>query len=411
MYGCQQNLIKTDKDTKAILEYLCSESVKLSNAGTYYARQLYFKTGKIIGKYDLTKIMKGNIHFQAMTSNSAQQCLISVAESFQSYKGLLKGIKKGTVTQRPKLPGYKKNGLAVVTFSSRHIKLTSEGLRFPLGNLVRTWFGIKYFYLPMPSNLDYNSIKEYRILPRNGCLYIEFIYKVEEEQPELDKTKFLSIDHGMNNWLTCVSNANTSFIIDGKHLKSINQGYNKRVAFLNNGFWSKRLARLSEKRNRQMRDAINKASRLVVNHCLENKIGVVIFGWNVGQKNNINLGKKTNQKFVQIPTGRLKDRIKQLCEQYSIKFVETEESYTSKASFIDGDLLPKYGEKPERWQPSGKRTKRGLYCTKMKWLINADCNGAANIARKVAAIFRLDLSGVSRGVLTAPLKIRLWSIQ
>jgi IS605 OrfB family transposase len=217
----------------------------------------------------------------------------------------------------------------------------------------------------------------------------------------------------MDNWLTCVSNVGTSFIIDGRHLKSINQGYNKRVASLMNGkangFWSKRLAYLTEKRNRTMRDAINKTSKRIINHCLDNNIGTVIFGWNTGQKNSINLGKKTNQKFVQIPTGRLKDRIKQLCDQYGICFVETEESYTSKASFVDNDLIPTFGEKPEGWKSSGKRVKRGLYRTAQGWLINADCNGAVNIGRKVATMLKLDFSGVGRGELSAPLRIKIWS--
>lgn len=257
MFGCQQNLIKADKDTQAILEYLCSESVKLSNCGTYYARQLYFKTGKIIGKFDLHKQLGNNIHFQALYSQVAQQCLTTVAESFKSYIGLLKGIKKGTVTQRPKLPGYRQGGLALITFPNQAVKLKKEGLRFPLGSKVKAWFGIDCFYLPMPSNLDFKAIREYRILPRNGCFYLEFVYKVESAKPELDSSKCLAIDHGMNNWLTCVSNTGTSFIVDGKHLKSINQGYNKRVAFLMegkaNGYWSKRLAGLTERRNRQMR--------------------------------------------------------------------------------------------------------------------------------------------------------------
>jgi IS605 OrfB family transposase len=96
-----------------------------------------------------------------------------------------------------------------------------------------------------------------------------------------------------------------------------------------------------------MRDATNKAARIVINHCIDHKIGTVVFGWNVGQKDSINLGSKTNQKFVQVPTARLKNRIAQLCEQYGIKFVETEESYTSKTSFLDNDVLPTFGAKPE----------------------------------------------------------------
>ena len=416
MFGCQQNLISPNNDLKAILEFLCSESSKLTNCGIYYARQMYFKTGKIPSRADLHKVLgteNRNLHYKAFYSDTAQQILTTIAESFKSYIGLLKGIKEGIVTQRPRLPNYRQGGLALVTYTWRSVKLKDGLLRFPLGTKVKAWFGLDAFYLPLPTNLDHKAIREYRILPRNGCFYLELIYKTETIQADVDSSQALMIDHGMNNWLTCVSNIGTSFILDGLHLKSINQGYNKRVAFLMegkaNGYWSKRLERLTENRNRVMRDAINKAARKVINHCLVNNLGTVIFGWNVGMKNGMNLGTKTNQKFVQIPTGRLKDRIAQLCEQYGIRFVETEESYTSKASFVDLDLLPTFGEKPEGWQPSGQRVKRGLYRTLQGLLINADCNGAANIGRKVAATLGLCLKEVSRGALLTPLKVPLWS--
>ncbi len=322
MYGCQQNLISPDKDLKAVLELLCSEASKLINCGTYYARQLFFKTGRIPSRGKLHKVLgtdNRNIHYRAFYSDTAQQILNSVAESFQSYLGLLAGIKEGTVTQHPRLPGYRQGGLALVTFTGRSVKLKNGMLRFPLGKQVKAWFGIDAFYLTMPSNLEYASIREYRILPRNGCFYLELVYQKEAVKSDVNVDSVLMIDHGMDNWITCISNIRTSFIVDGRHLKSINQGYNKRVATLmsgkNNEFWSKRLERLTESRNRTMRDAVNKAARKVINHCVSSKIGTVIFGWNKNQKDSINLGTKTNQKFVQIPTGRLKARIAQLCEQ------------------------------------------------------------------------------------------------
>ncbi|OKH41546.1 RNA-guided endonuclease InsQ/TnpB family protein, partial [Scytonema sp. HK-05] len=415
-YGCQQHLINATSDVIAILEFLCVESAKLANCGTYYARQLYFKTGKIPSKFDLHKLFKSNSHFQAMYSHVAQQCLTTVAESFKSYIGLLKGIKKGTVDQHPKMPGYRKGGLALVTYPKADVKLKNGLLRFPLGSKVKAWFRLDAFYLPMPSNLKFADIKEFRIVPRNKCFYIEYVYKqLDIAVINLDQSKVLGIDHGVNNWLTCVSNVATSFIIDGKHLKSMNQWFNKQVSTIKEGkpqgFWNKKLAHITEKRNRQVRDAVNKAARLVINHCLDNKIGTVVFGWNKGQKDGADMGKKNNQKFVQVPTARLKDRIAQLCEQYGIQFVETEESYTSKASFLDNDMLPKYGEKPERWQSSGMRVKRGLFRTANNFFLNADANGAANILRKVAIKLGLDLSGISRVSLIAPLKVRLWTLQ
>jgi putative transposase len=275
----------------------------------------------------------------------------------------------------------------------------------------------------MPSNLEFKTIREVRILPRNRQFYAEFVYKNDSIECLLDKSKVLGIDHGVNNWITCVSNAGTSFIIDGLHLKSINQWYNKSIAKIKEnkpqGFWSNRLAAITEKRNRQMRDAVNKAARIVINHCIDNQIGFIVFGWNTGQKDNSNMGKKNNQKFVQIPTAKLKNRIAQLCEQYGVDFIETEESYTSKTSFLDNDVLPTFGEKPVGeaspkglgWKSSGNRVTRGQFKTSTGLKINADCNGAANIIRKVTAMFKFDLDGVGRGCLSQPKKVLLWTLR
>jgi len=125
---------------------------------------------------------------------------------------------------------------------------------------------------------------------------------MKTQSVKLDAGQALSIDQGLNNWLTCVDTKGQSFIIDGKHLKSKNQWYNKQIATIKEnkpqGFWSKRLALITEKRNRQMRDAVNKAARLIINHCLKHGIGTVVFGWNKGQKQSIELGAKNNQKSV-----------------------------------------------------------------------------------------------------------------
>ncbi|WP_313935358.1 RNA-guided endonuclease InsQ/TnpB family protein [Anabaena azotica] len=381
----------------------------------YLARQLFLKTGKIVSKFDLIYEYKQNKHYQALYSQAAQQALITVAESFQSFKQLRKVFFEGKIEQKPRLPNYrKKGGLALVSYPKQALKLVNGQIRVPLGSLVKTWFGIDSFTIPLPSNLDYLEIKELRILPRNGCFYAEFIYKLEPQKPDLDYSLVLGIDHGINNWLSCISNAGTSFIVDGRKVKSLNQWYNKEVARLKTnqpqGFWSKKLAHITEKRNRQIRDAVNKAARIVINHCLEYKIGNIVFGWNEDNKDGINLGAKNNQKIVQIPTARLKQRIKQLCELYSIKFQEIEESYTSQASFLDGDTIPKFCEKPEGWVSSGKRVMRGLFVTATSIKISADLNASANMLIKAKTQLNLvfDLAKVVRGLLTVPPRIFLW---
>jgi len=167
------------------------------------------------------------------------------------------------------------------------------------------------------------------------------------------------------------------------------------------------LNEITHKRNCQIKDSVNKYARFVINYCLNHRIGNIVFGWGQGVKSEVNLGKRNNQNFVQLPTARLKNRIKELAHEVGIKFTETEESYTSKSSFLDGDLLPKYGEKPKECKFSGRRVQRGLYRTSNGQTINADCLGAINILKKVSIQLGLNLAEVCRGVLTLPKRYRV----
>ena len=229
----------------------------------------------------------------------------------------------------------------------------------------------------------------------------------------LDYSQAWSYDHGGTNWLTGVSTLGYSLIIDGRKLKSMNQGYCRLVAKYKQGksdfYWDPNLDRVQRKRNNQMRDAVNKAARFIINRCLNDGIGNLIIGWNDGQKQHSKMSKRNNQNFVVIPTGRLIERLTQLCPEYGIVLTVTEEANTSLASFLDGDSLPRNGEKPKNWKTSGKRVKRGMYRTGKGFLINADCNGAANIARKVATQLGLILTEVGKEALTLPKRYDLFN--
>ena len=417
IFAAQINRLPDDKELSAVLEYLCSESNKLYNCTTYLARQIYFKTGRYANKFWLATQLKTNPHYLALYTSAAQQTCFSVGEAITGYKRLLKLWKQGELPLKPKFPKYRKRGLFQISYPKRWLKLTEQGVKVPLGKSCKVWFDIAEIYLPFPSNLDWNVVKELQIVPRAGYFDAVWVTKTEVEDNKLNQDNVLAIDHGLDNWLTCISNVETSFIVDGKHLKALNQWYNKRVATIKENktqdFWCQLLNKITTKRNRQMRDAVNKAASIVINHCLKNDIGTVVFGWNKGQKQEINMGKKNNQKFVQIPTGKLKDRIEQLCEQYNIRFLATEESYTSKASNLDLDDIPVFGEKPKGWKASGRRVKRGLYRSATGIEFNADINGAIGIARKVAEQyeFQFDPRRFARGVLTMPRRVRLWDIR
>jgi IS605 OrfB family transposase len=271
--------------------------------------------------------------------------------------------------------------------------------------------------LSVPDFIDSDWVKEVTVRPCYGELWIDWVIDDGKEaitnNPNLDYSQAWSFDHGGTNWLTGVSTRGKSLIIDGRKLKSLNQGYCRLVAKYKQGkpefYWDSSLDRVQRKRNNQMRDAINKAARFIINQCLNDRVGNLVIGWNEGQKNGSNMGKRGNQNFVIIPTGRLIKRLKQLCMEFGITLTITEEAYTSKASFLDGDSLPKHGEKPEGWKASGERVKRGLYRSRDGHVVNADCNGSANIMKKVATQLSLDLTEVGRGSLTLPRRVDLFN--
>ncbi|GAB4228248.1 MAG: hypothetical protein Kow0049_09020 [Stanieria sp.] len=223
----------------------------------------------------------------------------------------------------------------------------------------------------------------------------------------------IAIDLGLDNLATCVSTTGASFILDGKPLKSFNQWFNKENARLQSikdlqgikGI-TERQARLTINRDNRIRDYLNKVARSIIDWCIEHKVGSLIVGVNQGWKQEINIGNRNNQNFVQIPHWSLRNKLKSLCERYGLNYLEQEESYTSKASFLDQDDIPTYNpDNPQEYQFSGRRVKRGLYRSCDGHLISADGNGAANIGKK-CSLDRFSLERVV-AVLARPLRVKI----
>jgi putative transposase len=433
VYATIQISLKVSDLLKDYFAHQCQHSNSLYNCAVYWVRQNHFdncprieffdnegqylsvfKTKSCYASYsELCMVFKDNPHYKALGGQCAQQTLKSVSEAFSSYSKLLPLWFEGTLKAKPKMPNYRKSGgLYVLAYPGQAIQLDLESgeCRLPLSQEMKPDFKelaeSTDILINGCINVHPDSLVEVRILPKNRQLYAEFVYTKPIKETNLDPLKFMSLDPGVNNWVTGVSNACHSFIVDGKKLKSLNQWYNKQISVLKEGkaqgFWDDKLAFITERRNRQMRDAVNKTARFIVNRCLENGIKNLIFGWNIGIKDSINIGRSNNQQFVSIPTARLRQRLSQLCQEYGLIYTETEEANTSAASFLDADSLPKHGEKPSNWKASGKRIKRGLYRSAKGFIINADCNGSANIAQKVASILGINPDEISRASLTAP---------
>ena len=395
------------------LKYLSHIAKNLTNEAIYNVRQHYFQNKKYLSYNENYKMLKNSENYKKLNSNMAQQILKEVDGSFKSFFGLLKLAKNGQYNFKDiKLPKYlAKDGFTTLVIG--FVRLKDDILIVPYSNsFKKTHQEVK---IKLPPVLKDKKIKEIRIIPKQHSRYfeIQYTYEVEEVQRELNKNNALGIDLGIDNLCTCVTNAGASFIIDGRKLKSINQYYNKINAKLQSikdkqkiEHITLRQKRIARKRNNRINDYLSKAARIIVNYCLNNDIGKLVLGYNEDFQRNSNIGSINNQNFVNIPYGKLRDKLIYLCKLYGIEFKLQEESYTSKASFFDRDEIPIYDkENPQEYIFSGKRIKRGLYQTSTGKLINADCNGALNILRKSKVV---DLSVLyNRGELNTPKRIRV----
>ena len=384
-------------------------SKNLYNKANYIIRDMFITTSdlkklevveraKWIRCYDLQKNLKSEKEFVALPAKVSQQVLKTLDKNWVAFFAANKDYNKSPhkYEGQPKLPKYKHKtkGRNLLTYTIQSISKVE--LRQGIVALSKTNIRIKTKQI---------NINQVRIVPRGTHYVIEIIYtkniKINEN---LDKKKIAGIDLGLNNLATVTSNQSSvkPLLINGRALKSINQFYNKKRAKLQSFVGdksSRKLKILTHKRNMKVNNYLHNASRIIVNHLVENCVGTLVIGKNKKWKTNINIGRKTNQNFVNIPHARFIEMLEYKCKLIGIEVKITEESYTSKCSFIDFEAVCKH----ETYL--GKRTKRGLFVSKDKTKINADCNGSGNIIRKA---FSTAFNGYGiEGVVVHPILINL----
>ena len=357
-------------------EDICLKSGLLYNYVLFNVRQGIFD-GNYLKEYDFsTKLCKENqFDFRNLPTAVSQQVIAQVFSSIRSWIRSKKEYENSPskYKSKPKLPKYKRGKKQnMVVFTTSACRLKNDGCIHFIKNIIQ----------PIKTKIGENKLCQVRIIPQATCYVVEVIYEKKEQDLNLDKNNVLSIDFGLNNLCTCISNVGTTpFIVNGKIIKSFNQWYNKRKArlmsYIGDKGISNRLRQLNNYRNFWIDDHIHKISRIIVNHCIDNNIGSLVIGLNKGWKNRISLGKKTNQKFVEIPFSKLIDKISYKCKLVGISFQVNEESYTSKVDHLAFEKLCKHDVY------LGKRKKRGLFQSSIGKLINADINGAIGIGRKV----------------------------
>lgn len=351
---------------------------------------------------ELYHIIKKEPAYKALNANMSQQILKTVDASFKSFFGLLSKKKSKSYESRVNLPNYiKKDGffsLIIAEFSVKNNRFT-----IPMSRNQKEQIKISF---NVPSLLEDKKIKEIRVIPKQNARFFElhYVYEVEVSNGTYNKNNALAIDLGINNLMTCVTSSGQSFIIDGKHIKSVNQFANKENARLKSILdkqglkTSQKLNRMWNKRTNIINDYVAKSCRYLVDYCKTNDIGSLVLGFNKDMTRFANLGRKNNQNLVSLPMGKIKDTLSYMCLWEGITLHLQEESYTSKSSFWDKDPI-------EKCDYSGIRIKRGLYQTGKGLLINSDINGALNILRK-SNVVGLDAL-YRRGAVDTPLRIRL----
>ena len=401
------NIKKSHIDYKYIKTQLI-ESKEIYNFANYILRQLYFKNSNkhkyslnFIEEYPTLKELfleyidenkqfsilfyKIICEFSKLRQYSinlkiVQNIVDKLKNDWTSYWKLLKIKKNKTYDKKINIPRYKKK-YNLVEYNNQVI--SKKKLKLGYIGTDKMEQGLKI--ANRHKNLD---CKYFRIYNKNDKFVCELIY--EKEIIEMEKNdKIASIDIGLENLFTIAFNYNKKGIsIKGSKLKAINQYFNKIKSKLQSllpskQYISKTINQLLYKRTEQLRNYIGNYANKLIEILKEEKISKLVVGYNKEWKKEINIGSKNNQNFVSIPFRKILDILKYKLEDNGIEYKEQEESYTSKASYLDNDNIPIYKENDDtNYIFSGKRIKRGIYKSKQGKIINADLNGALNILKK-----------------------------
>ena len=386
---------------------LCHKSKNLYNATLYTIRQYYFNTGKYLNYYNTYNLFntEHNIDFYSLPSCVAQQTMRMVDQNFKSFFNLLKKKQQGLYNQQIKIPKYKKkDGYFQIIYTNDRFGKNYKKLNYVI---------LQGTKIKLENIKNLNKCKQIRFIPKFNYIIMEVIYEKEEKQIKPDNNRYLSIDLGINNLCTCVTNCKlNSFIIDGKKLKHINQYFNKRKALLQsklnkNQYTSNLIQSITIKRNNQIKYILHNISKYLINYVVSNNINTIIIGKNNLWKQKIKMRDNVMQNFVQIPFNQLIHMIYYKAKLQGINVITQEESYTSKASFFDNDYIPVYGVDDKLIKSSGKRLKRGLFITSKGLRLNADVNGSLNIMRKYLKCNSDEiLSPADEGFVVNPVKVK-----
>lgn len=371
----------------------------------------YFDGDYSLNSTLLTKIARefSRAHGMDINTKVVTSVVRKLISDWTSFFNLLEHKKSGLYKEKVSIPKYKKEKYNMVEYNIQTI--SKKGLQ---NNKIMTscMDGIA-----LPDFVNPENVLSFRAYYKNSSVVSEIIYQKEinasiKGLSIKDKNmRVCTADPGLDVLMALTFNFEKRPLnISGKEIKSINQYFNKEISnaqskLPDSVYTSKNISNLYNKREAQIRHCFGLITNKLIDVLKEHNVDAFVIGSNKEQKKNINIGKVNNQNFVQIPHYKLKQILKYKLEEAGIMYVEQEESYTSKASFLDNDQIPSFNKEcKEKHKFSGKRIKRGLYKSKDGKLIHADTNGSFNIMRKAGINIPSDLSLFEREIIT-PLRL------
>ena len=391
----EQHCIKQGDSRYQAIDEAAVASKNLYNAALYEIRQAFIKRGYRIYYPELYHLMKFHEAYRALPAKVAQHVLKLLDKNWTAFQEARKAYEDdpSQFQGKPKMPGYKdkQKGRNILIYT-RQALAGGQGKGTRKGALQQGL--IKPSGLPIEVQTKQKEVDQVRIVPRDNHYVVEIVYEQAEKQ-YVYPDWIAGIDIGLDNLATLTSNKSCFVprIVNGRPVKSINQYYNKERARLQaclpeKQYTSRRLDRLTAKRTRRINHYLHEASKHILDLLVSEQIGTLVIGKNPEWKQDANMGKRNTQNFVSVPHARFIDMLTYKARLVGIKVVLTEESYTSKCSFLDHEPIKKH----EHYM--GKRIARGMFCSQFGKLINADVNGSYNIIKKVASKSFEDVEGV-----------------
>ena len=405
----KETVIKADIESANIIGHMCYAASKLWNICNY-ERNNYKDIGlsQYPDWYYQKSAHKNDMWYKSLPSQTAQEVCKLLDKSWKSFYRLLKtgGI------ENPRPPRYKQENIAITYMQNGIVhEAGTDHVRLSLSKSLKEYMlseygiGSKYLFLKNKVFQNTDVIKQIKIYPpdEDGSCRVIVIYEVADVKPLGDNGRYLSVDLGLHNLMTCYDNCGQSFILGRKYL-SVMQGYDKEIARVQSQ-WSKaqvkagikypkpskHILKLYEDRHHAVKDYLHKVTRFIADYCRSEGINTVVIGDITGIRKDNNLGHQVNQQLHSMPYAQVYTMLEYKLKLYGIGLEKQEESYSSQCSPLSEAVTAECARK-------NNRIRRGL-CQHEGAVYNADAVGAYNILRKYSAAFNkqiaMPVSGLS----------------